>query len=246
MPPKSSYKDRKDWGSTGTRRSRAKVYRIGGKNVPAPLLLVNPGLRNLTHPKPITTKPYAETTEWADLQSYEHVDMTPTNSSTPKPNQQAPNNGDAKIKRNDDWHKAQADLLTPLRQYIYRSTTTCNTGGCNRMATIWCLMCSDLGPMCAECANSLHSSNESRTHICRVARPQGKALIWETIPEPPWGNEIVFNCTASGHHSTSRWIRFMQPEGQQHMKLTYCTCRTLNNVLISIGYWPSSPKRCQR
>jgi len=242
--PKQAYNARKSWGETTKRRSRAKVYRIGGKDVIAPLSLIRPqaSVQRWNNGQAANYKQTTDLTYEDDPPS-EPLPMESENASMPT---RVRKKGSVKLKRNEDWHRARKDLLNHLRHYLYLNVSTCAGIDCHELATIWCINCNDLGPMCPNCAKSLHKRPEARTHICRIAKNMDGTVIWEATPTPPWGEEILIACAQGEHGNTSRRIRLMQTEGQQHRNIIYCKCHTLNSALISVGYWPTSPKRCHR
>jgi hypothetical protein len=223
----------KNWGAV--KRNRSKTYRVNGKlTVPPPAL---------NNPRP-TSGSADPLTDFFMQASQEYEPDSPAFGAI----KAKPKYGERKKARNSEWHKNLGPLLNALRRYMYKGPSKCSVDDCEKMANAWCVNCSDLGPMCTECAKRTHVTSEARTHICRTIKTEGTSYIWEVAKVSPWGNKISIKCsehTCIGKQNV-RSISLIQLEGQCKVVIDYCSCRQWNDVILSVGFWPSSPSSCQR
>jgi len=73
----------------------------------------------------------------------------------------------------------------------------------------------------------------------------GNSTAWIATSTPPWGNVMTLQCKEAGHQSHEASITLIQQYGQRNIRIIKCRCKSWSSALISIGYWPSSPKQPQ-
>jgi hypothetical protein len=190
----------------------------------------------------------SEPTNWEDCEEFLHDEeinkIPPVHKTIPPSQKSQRTQQQRKDRKRNAWEDDLEQLQEALIVEMYGSADICSQSGCMQDATHRCVDCDPKIYYCAEHLTDNHQSPRHRLHLTQQLTHDQllNARKWVTLEHPLWGTAVDVRCKGCTSSYEERTINFINRNGQQVRKLSYC-CQTLAAALISVGFFPATPSR---